>query len=133
MITYKTEANLSIDSILQLYSNSGYFPIEDMTDVARIRRMHENANLVMAAWAGDKLVGLARSVTDFTYCCYLSDLCVDKNYLNQGIGKNLVLLTHSKAGKTCKLILQANEASMGFYERIGMTRIDSAFIIQRTH
>jgi len=42
--------------------------------------MIKNSNLVVSAWDGDNLVGIARSMTDFHYACYLSDLAVDKKY-----------------------------------------------------
>jgi ribosomal protein S18 acetylase RimI-like enzyme len=49
--------------------------------------MLANSNLLVTAWAGQQLVGIARSITDFHYCCYLSDLAVDVAYQQQGIGK----------------------------------------------
>ncbi len=95
--------------------------------------MHENSNIVITAWHKDKLVGLARSISDFSYCCYLSDLCVRNDYKGLGIGRKLVRLTIKKAGDECKLILQSSEVAMDFYKKIGMEKIDSAFIIQRKY
>ena len=40
--------------------------------IADIKAMLRHANLLCTAWDGAKLVGVARSVTDFEYCCYLS-------------------------------------------------------------
>ena len=56
--------------------------------------MLHHADLLITAWDGERLVGVARSVTDFAYCCYLSDLAVDEQYQKQGIG--LQLIEHAK-------------------------------------
>lgn len=57
-------------------------------DSQRISDRLSHANLVCSAWDGDILVGVSRSVTDVSYCCYLSDLAVDVAYQKMGIGKN---------------------------------------------
>jgi len=49
--------------------------------------MIDHADLTITAWDGSKLVGIARAITDYSYCCYLSDLAVDRAYQNLGIGK----------------------------------------------
>ena len=41
---------------------------------------------------------MARSVTDFAYCCYLSDLAVDKDFQRRGIGSELMRRTKDAAG-----------------------------------
>ncbi len=55
--------------------------------------MLDNANLTATAWDGDKLIGVARSSTDFAFYCYLSDLAVDESYQRSGIGKMLITIT----------------------------------------
>ncbi len=60
-----------------------------------IKAMLKHTNLLCTAWDDFKLVGVARSITDFEYCCYLSDLAVDKEYQRIGIGKGLIRLTRS--------------------------------------
>lgn len=130
-IEYK-ETLPAVDTIMGFFHDSDYFPIRDKQDADRIDRMFRNADLLVTAWDGDKLVGIARSLTDFCYCCYLSDLAVRNGYKQQGIGKRLVEMTKEKAGDACKLILQSSPIAMDFYARIGMQRIDSAFIIPRT-
>lgn len=52
-----------------------------------------NSNLMVSAWDGSLLVGIARSVTDFHYACYLSDLAVHQDYQRSGTGKRLQSLT----------------------------------------
>jgi len=76
-------------------------------DPGAIAAMLAHANLLCTAWDGAKLIGVARSLTDFEYCCYLSDLAVDKDYQKKGIGKELLRLTQSRLGKKAKIILLA--------------------------
>ncbi|MFN1218364.1 GNAT family N-acetyltransferase [Chryseobacterium kwangjuense] len=130
-IIYKTDSIPDIKEIIDLYNCSDYFPIADREDTDRIKKMHDNADIVVTAWAEDQLVGLARSISDFCYCCYLSDLCVRNEYKQKGIGKELVRITKELAGNECKLILHSSPNAMNFYSNIGMEQINSAFIIKR--
>jgi predicted GNAT family N-acyltransferase len=130
-IVYKTTVVPNIDSILDLYNSSDYYPIADKTDISRIEKMHRNADIIVTAWADDKLIGLARSISDFCYCCYLSDLCVNNEFKRKGIGTELVKTTKMLAGKRCKLILQSSSNALDFYRSIGMEQIATAFIINR--
>ncbi|WP_157816175.1 GNAT family N-acetyltransferase [Spirosoma pollinicola] len=77
-------------------------------------------------------MGIARSLTDFCYCCYLSDLVVRDDYKEQGIGRELVRLTKYHAGEGCKLILPSSPEAVGFYTKTGMEPITTAFIIRRS-
>lgn len=91
--------------------------------------MLRHANLVCTAWDGEKLVGVARSLTDFEFCCYLSDLAVDENYQKQGIGKQLIALTKSKLGNAAKIILLAAPKAEAYYPKIGFEAHRSAWIL----
>jgi len=97
-----------------------------------IKAMLAHADLVCTAWDGEKLVGVARSVTDFEYCCYLSDLAVDAAYQKQGIGRELIRLTQSRLGSKAKIILLAAPKAEGYYARIGFDAHRSAWIISAT-
>jgi ribosomal protein S18 acetylase RimI-like enzyme len=132
-IIYKTKVVPEIEEIIELYNFSDYFPIDNKEDIERIKKMHNNANIVVTAWDKGKLVGLARSISDFCYCCYLSDLCVLNEYKGKGIGKKLVKITKEMAGDECKLILHSSPNAINFYLSIGMEKIDSAFIIKRSN
>lgn len=91
--------------------------------------MLQHANLLCTAWDGAKLVGVARSVTDFEYCCYLSDLGVDERYQRQGIGKELIKLTQSKLGSKAKLILLSAPKAETYYPKVGFEAHRSAWIL----
>ena len=81
--------------------------------------MLEHANLIITAWSGDELVGIARSVTDFNFCCYLSDLAVHEGFQRRGIGKALVDATQNALKPSAKLILLAAPDAKHYYEPLG--------------
>jgi predicted N-acetyltransferase YhbS len=97
----------------------------------RIQKMLDNAQVLITAWDGDKLVGISRAITDFAYCTYLSDLAVDVVYQKSGIGKQLVALTHEIAGYDTNLILLAAPAAASYYPKIGMEQFKDCFLIRK--
>jgi ribosomal protein S18 acetylase RimI-like enzyme len=94
--------------------------------------MIKHSNLIITAWEGQLLVGLARSVTDFHYCCYLSDLAVDVAYQRRGIGRQLIQLTQDALGPRCKIILLSAPAAVDYYSHLGFDRHDQAWVLPRT-
>lgn len=82
-IIYKEETP-NVESIISFLHDADYFPIKDKHDISRIRKMFAKADVVISAWDKDKLVGIARSLTDFCYCCYLSDLAVKMTTKEKG-------------------------------------------------
>ncbi len=93
--------------------------------------MFANANLIISAWHEGVLVGIARGLTDYSYCCYLSDLAVDKAYQKQGIGNALLTQVRQALGPEVSLILLSAPLAMGYYPNVGFTAADNAFIIKR--
>ena len=95
--------------------------------------MLAHANLIVTARQDGRLVGLARSLTDFCFCCYLSDLAVDRACQGQGIGKRLIEETRKHAGGelTTTLLLSAPTA-MTFYQGIKMPAADNCFLYRRS-
>jgi predicted N-acetyltransferase YhbS len=74
-------------------------------------------------------VGVARSVTDFSYCCYLSDLAVVLAYQCQGIGRELIRLTQTCLEPKCKIILLAAPKAVDYYPKIGFIQHHSAWML----
>ncbi len=62
-IVYKSEITPTVQQIVELYENAG-LP-RPTNDVERIKSMFENSNVIVTAWDGDLLVGVARSITDW--------------------------------------------------------------------
>jgi GNAT superfamily N-acetyltransferase len=126
MVTYKTGNNLDLDMMIDLYVDSTLGARRPVDNRDRMAKMLANANLVVTAWDGDKLVGIARSITDFAYAMYLSDLAVRLSYQKQGIGKELMRRTQAAAPEA-SVILLAAPAAREYYPHVGFTRHESAW------
>lgn len=128
-ITYSTERSVTPEEFVDVLRRSTLGERRPVHDLPSIKNMLRHANLVCTAWIGRKLVGVARSLTDFSFCCYLSDLAVDMEFQRQGIGKELVRLTQSRLGPECKIILLAAPKAVDYYPRIGFSAHNSAWVI----
>lgn len=89
--------------------------------------MLEHADILVTAWAGERLIGIARSVTDFNYCCYLSDLAVSESVQKSGVGKALIQMTCRQLKSSCKVILLAAPLAQEYYPRLGFDQHPSAW------
>ncbi len=128
-IRYETSRQISPAEFVGLLKRSTLAERRPVDDPICIEAMLRHANLLCTAWDGETLVGVARSVTDFEYCCYLSDLAVDEKYQKQGIGKELIRLTQSKLGPRAKLILLSAPKAESYYPKIGFDAHRSAWIL----
>src|SRR3954469_14097270 len=131
-ITFETSRTISDAEFVDLLRRSTLAARRPVDDPNCIRAMLEHADLLCTAWDGAKLVGVARSVTDFEFCCYLSDLAVDENYQKRGIGRELIHLTQSKLGTKAKLILLSAPKAENYYPKVGFEQHRSAWIISAT-
>lgn len=120
-ITYSSSRSVSVAQFKTLLEASSLGERRPVDDDECLAGMLENSNLTVTAWHEHQLVGISRSVTDFYYACYLSDLAVHGDYQKAGIGKRLQLETRRKLGPKCKLILLAAPLANGYYENLGFT------------
>ncbi|MEX2231430.1 MAG: GNAT family N-acetyltransferase [Cyclobacteriaceae bacterium] len=132
-ITYRSNMKITVQDFIDVLKRSTLDERRPVDDPERLQKMLDHGNVIVTAWAGDQLVGVSRALTDFSFCCYLSDLAVDKVYQHQGIGKELVRLTHETAGMQTMLILLAAPAATNYYPRIGMSQFPNCFIVNRKH
>ena len=99
MIQYEDKRTITVDQFIDVLNRSTLGERRPVNDRGRIEKMLKHGNILVTAWDGDLLVGVSRALTDFSFCCYLSDLAVDEAYQKQGIGKELVYRTHAVAGE----------------------------------
>ena len=128
-IKYKINAIPDTSLIIDLYQNAGLN--RPTADADRIEAMYKNSNLIISAWSEEKLVGIARSVTDFHYCCYISDLAVHPEFQKLGIGKSLIDKTKEKVSDNSMLLLLSVPNAMGYYPKLGFDSVENGFIIKR--
>jgi N-acetylglutamate synthase-like GNAT family acetyltransferase len=127
-IIYKIEKFLAPSEFRDVLIKSTLAERRPVDDFERIKKMCANANLIVTAREDKKLIGVARSVTDFAYCTYLSDLAVDINYQKMGIGKRLIEET-KKAAPQAKVILLSAPAAIDYYPKIGMKKHNYCFTL----
>jgi len=127
---YKINTPLSVDQFIELLDVSDLAERRPVEDRECMQGMVSNSNLMVSAWDGEKLIGIARSMTDFHYACYLSDLAVDKTYQGNGVGKKLQALTQEQLGPRCRLILVSAPAANA-YGRIGYTNNPRCWVLER--
>lgn len=131
MLTYQIENNLSVAEFRDLLIASTLGERRPVDEPERLQKMLEHGNLIVTARTTDgKLVGVSRSLTDFVYCTYLSDLAVDEAFQHQGIGTELIRQT-KLASPQAKLILLSAPKATGYYPKIGMTRHEFCFYLDR--
>lgn len=129
MIDYKTGNALDLDDVIELYRASTLGERRPIDDRDRMREMLERANLVITAWDGDLMVGISRSLTDFSYATYLSDLAVRASHQRNGIGKELIRRTQ-QAAPQASVILLAAPAAEPYYPHIGFAHHPQAWILR---
>ena len=131
-IAYAREPDLSAAEFRDVLIASTLGERRPVSDLARLERMLRQADIIVTARDGSRLVGVSRAISDFAYCYYLSDLAVDAAYQRRGIGKALIDETRAAAGEGATLILVAAPAAQAYYPKIGMTPIASGWMIPRT-
>jgi len=125
---YQMEPNLAVAEFVDLLERSTLAERRPVDDEARLAAMLENADIIVSARCDGLLVGAARAITDFAFCCYLSDLAVDESYQRRGIGRELLRRVSVEAGEQTRVILLAAPKAAQYYPHIGMIRHDSCWI-----
>ena len=128
---YRINHQISVEQFIDLLQRSTLAARRPLDSRERVQRMLDHVNLIVTAWDGEKLVGVARSSTDFAFYCYLSDLAVDDTYQRSGIGKMLITFTRIVAGDEASLILLSAPAAMEYYPKVGFEKLENAFAIKR--
>lgn len=131
-ISYRFERDLDPAEFIDVLRRSGLAARRPVDEPERIARMLEQADLIVAARdEAGLLVGVARSLTDFSYCCYLSDLAVDADFQGRGIGRELIRRTREAAGRGVTLILLSAPGAMSYYPHIGLEKFDNCWGLRR--
>jgi len=128
MIRYSATETITVGQFRDILVRSTLGERRPLDSEDTLDAMLTNAPLLATAWDGERLVGIARSVTDFAYCCYISDLAVDETYQRQGIGRQLIETTAQRLGPQCKIILLAAPKADSYYGGVGFQRHPRAWV-----
>lgn len=129
MITYQIEKDITVNEFKILLEKSTLAERRPVNEPERLAKMLEHGNLMITARDKGQLIGIARSLTDFVYCTYLSDLAVDVAYQRQGIGKELIRQTRLATPEALLILLAAPKA-VDYYPKIGMMRHEHCYILK---
>jgi GNAT superfamily N-acetyltransferase len=128
-ISYVEGPAISATELAALFRASGINrPVDDLP---RLEKMLAHANLLIGAYCEGRLVGVARALTDFSYCCYLSDLAVAKTFQQRGIGRELLRRVKQRVGDESMLLLLSAPAAMAYYPKVGLEKVENGWIIKR--
>jgi ribosomal protein S18 acetylase RimI-like enzyme len=130
-VEYAIEPALLADEYVDVLRRSTLAERRPVDQPQTIAGMLANADLIVTARLNEQLIGVARSLTDFSYCTYLSDLAVDEAYQRRGIGRELIRRSHDAAGRHTTLILLSAPAARDYYPHIGMRQHDSCWVFDR--
>ncbi len=123
-----TEERLSSEEYIDFLKRTdlgSQYPKERFTE--RISQLVNNVPISLVARNKKGLaVGVLFGLTDYAYWLFVTDLGVDRDYENQGIGRQLMKAAHDVAGgeRDIAIYLVANENAISFYEKLGMKKAD---------
>lgn len=128
-VQYTIERTLDVEEFRDVLVRSTLSERRPVQHEERLKKMCSNADLIITARLDGKLIGVSRSLTDFSFCTYLSDLAVDQQYQGKGIGKELILKTKEASGPAL-LILLAAPGKASYYNHIGMEQFGDCFLLK---
>ncbi len=128
-LIYRFDFPVTAEMVAAVFRSSGIRrPVDDLV---RVQKMLDHADLTIIVWDGERLVGIGRALTDFSYCCYISDMAVDRDYQHQGIGRAMISSIRDYLGSEVMLLLLSAPEAMEYYPHIGFEKADNAWIIHR--
>lgn len=133
MITYKQHPQLDFQAVLDLYDSVGWTGYTNRPDM--LHQALEHSLFVLAAFDGNRLVGLLRAVGDGHSIVFIQDILVLPTYQRQGIGRHLLeqAIAHFPEIYQLHLLTDNTEKTRSFYEAIGFTAVDSLECIAYTY
>lgn len=128
-IQYRDDALLSVAETIELYRRSTLGERRPVDRPETFEKMIGHAGLIVTAWDDQKLVGIARTLTDFAYVAYLADLAVDADYQRSGVGKRLIAETRRRLEPECMIVLLAAPKADGYYGKLGFEHNPRAWVL----
>ena len=128
-VEYSVNPSIDVDQFIDLLARSTLAERRPVEDRVCMQGMVDNSNLMICAWHEDTLIGIARSMTDFHYACYMSDLAVDQHWQKQGIGRRLIELTRERLQPRCNLILISAPQAEDYYPHLGFGHNSRCYVL----
>ncbi|HOJ60043.1 MAG TPA: GNAT family N-acetyltransferase [bacterium] len=129
-VDYRVNVPVGVEAAIELYNRSTLGERRPVNRPDIFAEMLKHANLTITAWDGERLVGIARSLTDWAYVAYLADLAVDADYQKQGIGKRLIAETRQRLWPECMIVLLAAPLANDYYPKLGFEHNPRAWMLK---
>ena len=126
---FEINAEISVDEYVELIKSTPLGERRPLNDLQRIEGMLKNSNLIVTVRFGERLVGMARAITDFFWVAYIADIAIDPNYQRVGLGKKLILKLRNELSDECKLLLLAAPFAVDYYPHIGFVKEDRGWVL----
>jgi|KBSMisStaDraftv2_1062788.scaffolds.fasta_scaffold172926_2 ribosomal protein S18 acetylase RimI-like enzyme len=133
-VVYVREASVDVAEFKRVLQESGLDKVRPVGDERRLAALLRGANLIITARLNTHdraLVGIARCLTDSSWCCYVPDLAVSASAQGYGVGRALLDEIRRQLGPEVSIVLLSYPEAVRFYEKIGMARAPDAFCYQR--
>ena len=118
-IEYREEKALPCDQLYTLFHAVGWAGEEIPAFMrAKFNQPFLQSDDVVSAWAGERLIGCARVLSDGVVRSILWDLAVLPEYQGMGVGRTLVEKCRARYPSTQWLLCTVPER-IGFYEKMG--------------
>ena len=130
-IVYAQEQSLPVEDYVAVLSEGTMRGKRPLTNTARIAEMLAGANFIVTAREDGNILGLARCITDFAWIAYCAELAVKERAQGRGVGAGIIEAAKDILGPRLGLTLISEPDAVGFYRRIGMEQIDTAFFLTR--
>ncbi|HNX96753.1 MAG TPA: GNAT family N-acetyltransferase [Candidatus Aminicenantes bacterium] len=112
--------------LVALYEEAGWWQPGAGDDESVAEAIVRRSFAFAAAFCGDRLIGMARCITDGVSDAYLQDVMVTRDFRRRGIAARLVrtLIAHLHTHRIGWIGLIAQPGSEEFYARLGFSRMD---------
>lgn len=128
-VVYRCDEPITVAQAIDLYKRSTLGERRPVHRPDVFEGMLKNADLTITAWIGGQLVGISRTLTDFSYVAYLADLAVDEAWQHHGIGKRLIEETRARLQPECMIVLLAAPKANDYYPKVGFEHNPRAWVM----
>ena len=130
-IVYAAEPTLSVDDYVSVLAETTMRTKRPLQNRQRVREMLGGANLIVTARRDGEILGLARCISDGAWICYCAELAVKESAQGLGVGAAIIGKLNQLLGPRIGLALFSEPEALGFYEKVGLTRLDNGFFRTR--